>query len=136
MKYEIVTRSKRMREYVEALMPSLIKQLGLERSRMFLLIDISKSAAPNVLGVTQILPSLGSCVIGLTPQSWEKLGVTLAHEMVHVKQFAKGHFKVHKGTAHWMGKKYTEKTAYLDRPWEREAFQKQEILFRRAAVEE
>jgi hypothetical protein len=137
MQYEIIGRSKKMREYVEALMPSLIKQLGLERTRKFLLIDISRDAAPkSVLGLTQVLPGLDSCVIALRPQHWEKLGATLAHEMVHVKQFVKGQVKTYNGATFWRGRRVKDTVDYLDRPWEREAFMKQELLFRRAATEE
>lgn len=136
MHYEIQTRSRTMREYVEALMPSLIRQLGLEHSRKYLLIDIAKNASPSALGVMQALPDFGSCIIGIQPQPWERLGLTLAHEMVHVKQFAKGHFCVEDGQTWWRGRWYGEDTPYYDRPWEIEAYSKQELLFRRAATEE
>jgi hypothetical protein len=52
--------------------------------------------------------------------------------MVHVKQFAKGHFQIVDGKYFWMGKRVTKRVKYLDQPWEREAFSKQEILFRKA----
>jgi hypothetical protein len=52
--------------------------------------------------------------------------------MVHVKQIAKGKLKTVKGINFWNGKKYSNKTKYLDQPWEIEAFSKQELIFRRA----
>jgi hypothetical protein len=60
------------------------------------------------------------------------MGVTLAHEMVHVRQMAKGILKVENGVNYWRGKKYGKKTKYLDMPWEQDAFSKQELIFRRA----
>ena len=129
MEYLVKSRSKQLKQYVETLMPGLIKQLKLERSKKFVLIEI---ATPGAYGSTTNLPGLDSYVIALSPQKWAELGSTLAHEMVHVKQFAKGHFQIVDGKYFWMGKRVTRRVKYLDQPWEREAFSKQEILFRKA----
>jgi hypothetical protein len=54
--------------------------------------------------------------------------ITLAHEMVHVKQYARGqvtHSK-NKKARYWMGKKV--KAEYYDQPWEVEAFSKERVL--------
>ncbi len=132
MEYLVKSRSKQLKRYVETLMPGLIKQLKLERSKKFVLIEIAKNITPGAFGSTTNLPGLDSYVIALTPQKWAELGSTLAHEMVHVKQFAKGHFQIVDGKYFWMGKRVTKRVKYLDQPWEREAFSKQEILFRKA----
>jgi len=132
MEFQVQSRSPTLKRYVEALMPSLIKQLKLERSRKFVLIEIAKGITPDATGSTTNLPGLDSYVIALKPQKWADLGSTLAHEMVHVKQFAKGHFQIVNGTNFWKGKKITKRVKYLDLPWEIEAFSKQEILFRKA----
>jgi hypothetical protein len=133
MEFVVKSRSKVLKQYVEALMPRLIKQLKLERSRKFVLIEIAKDITPGAYGSTTNLPGLDSYVIALKPQKWAELGSTLAHEMVHVKQFAKGHFQIVDGKYYWMGKRVTKRVKYLDQPWEIEAFSKQEILFRKAA---
>ena len=58
---------------------------------------------------------------------------TLAHEMVHVRQLAKGLMKFLPNQARiWKGKRYSNKTHYLDQPWELDAFARQEIVFRKA----
>lgn len=132
MEYHVRSRSPTLKRFVEALMPSLIKQLKLERSRKYVLIEIAKDITPGATGATTNLPSLDSYVIALKPQKLADLGSTLAHEMVHVKQFAKGHFQIVNGTNFWKGKKITKRVKYLDLPWEIEAFSKQEILFRKA----
>jgi hypothetical protein len=63
----------------------------------------------------------------------KEIGLTLAHEMVHVAQMAKGKLKTAKnGSAVWCGKQYSKRTKYLNMPWEVDAFSKQEIIFRRA----
>jgi hypothetical protein len=115
-------------------MPNLIKQLKLERSQKYVLIEISHDAigGANAMGSTTNLPGLDSFVIALKPQRWQDLGSTLAHEMVHVKQFAKGQFVTKGDKQFWMGKRVTKRVKYLDQPWEVEAFSKQEILFRKA----
>jgi len=43
---------------------------------------------------------------------------TLAHEMVHVKQFARG--ELSSSLQHWKGRDHTD-TEYWDQPWEKEA---------------
>lgn len=132
MEFKVQSRSKTMKHYVELIMPGLIKELKLERSRKFVLVEIAKDITPGAYGSTTNLPGLDSYVIALKPQKWQDLGSTLAHEMVHVKQFAKGHFQIVDGKYFWKGKRVTKKVKYLDLPWEREAFAKQEILFRKA----
>jgi hypothetical protein len=133
MEYTVKSRSKKLKQYVETLMPNLIKQLKLERSRKYVLIEIAHDAiGANAMGSTTNLPGLDSFVIALKPQRWQDLGSTLAHEMVHVKQFAKGQFVTEGNRQFWMGKRVTKRVKYLDQPWEVEAFSKQEILFRKA----
>jgi len=51
---------------------------------------------------------------------------TLAHEMVHVKQFAKGQYKAVRTKRFWMGSHV--KAKYYDQPWEREAMAKEKLL--------
>ena len=53
---------------------------------------------------------------------------TLAHEMVHVKQYAKGQVKASKSckTHYWMGKHIRK--SYYEQPWEVEAFTKERVL--------
>lgn len=133
MEYKVQSRSKKLKEYVEFLMPRLIAELKLENSRKFVLVEIAKGITDkNAYGTTTTLPGLDSYVVALKPQKWADLGATLAHEMVHVKQFAKGHFQLRDGKRYWMGKRVTNRVKYLDQPWEQEAFARQEILFRRA----
>lgn len=132
MEYKVVTRSETYKRYIDYLMPGLIKQLKLEKSRAFVLIEVCKDVGENAYGSTTNLPGLDSYVISLRRRPWAELGSTLAHEMVHVKQFVKGHLRVENGKKLWRGKHVTKRVKYLDQPWEREAFMKQEMLFRKA----
>lgn len=64
---------------------------------------------------------------------------TLAHEMVHLKQFALGELRMMSRCNKWKGKKWVEKSNelddYYDTPWEIEAFGREEGLFLRFALE-
>ena len=129
MQYSVSARSRRSRLWIEALMPSMIEQLGLTNSRKTLLISVEKSDCP---GTTYNLDAIGSYVIVLAPASLKELALTLAHEMVHVRQLARGTLKSVNGIFYWCGRRYSKKTAYLDRPWEIDAFARQELILRRA----
>jgi len=132
MEFAVQTRSKLSKQFIEGILPSLIKQLGLERSKKLLFVRIARAGLDDNDGLTSHLKQFDAIVVLLKPQSFDRLGVTLAHEMVHVKQLAKGTLKTVKGVSYWNGRRYSKRTKYLDQPWEIEAFSKQELLFRRA----
>jgi hypothetical protein len=132
MQFAVQTRSRKTKEFIEGILPSLIKQLGLTCSKKLLFIKLAREGLEDNDGLTSYLTQFEAIVILLKPQSFERLGITLAHEMVHVKQLAKGHLKNVKGVNYWNGKRYSKRTKYLNMPWEIEAFSKQELLFRRA----
>ena len=116
MQYEIRTRSENTRKFIDSVMPSMIRQLGLTNSRKFVLIEVSK-ACGDAMGSTTPLPGLDSYVIVLKPRRWDELGVTLAHEMVHVRQMAKGILQMNNGRRYWQGRLVSQRTKYLDQHW-------------------
>ena len=120
-------------KFVNAILPSMIKQLGLSNSRKSLLIRIAREC--EGMGMTVPLHGLDSYVVVIRPMKLKDIGLTLAHEMVHVRQMAKGTLKTVNGATYWNGKKYSKKTPYLDQPWEQDAFARQEIIFRKAISE-
>lgn len=129
-----VEGSRRNKKFVEAMLPSMLSQLKLENCRKGLLIRIYDECEDNQ-GVTLDLTQATGCyLIVIKPARYLKdIGLTLAHELVHVKQMAKGILKsTRTGAQIWAGKKYSKRTKYLDRPWEIEAFSKQELILRRA----
>ena len=127
------------REFLNSLMPSMIGQLGLSRSRRAVLVKITPDVPEGMEGATMYI-DVADCYLVLIkqPRRLSKLtllnmATTLAHEMVHVRQLAKGQLKYLPNQAKlWMGRRYTSKTRYLDQPWEQDAFARQEILMRRA----
>lgn len=64
---------------------------------------------------------------------------TLAHEMVHLKQFALGELRMMSRCNKWHGKVWSQKADelddYYDSPWEIEAFGREEGLYLRLLVE-
>lgn len=132
MEFAVKSRSKTCKILVEAILPSIIKQLKLTKSKKFLLVEISRDVGDDNDGCTVPLPAIDSIVVTIKPAPAHLLGITLAHEMVHVKQLAKGILRAENGVKYWRGKRYSKRTKYMNCPWELEAFAKQEILFRRA----
>jgi hypothetical protein len=131
MEFKVEARSSKKRKFVEAILPSIIEQLGLSNSRKAVLVRLESDC--EGMGMTVPVDLLDSYVVVIqSKMSIKDVGLTLAHEMVHVRQMAKGILKTINGTNHWAGKRYTKRTKYLDQPWEQDAFARQEILFRKA----
>ena len=136
MEYK-VEGSRRNKKFVEAILPSMISQLKLENCTKAVVIRIKDECEDNQ-GITVDLSELTGCymVVIKPTRKLKDIGLTLAHEMVLVKQLAKGILKnKQNGVNIWAGKRYTNKIAYLDMPWEIEAFSKQELILRRAFEE-
>ena len=131
MEYLIETRSKRTKTLFNAIVPRMIKELKLERSRKTLLIKVCRDELDGQEGSTVPLDAIDAYVVLVKPNNLKDMGITLAHEMIHVKQLAKGTLKQVNGVNYWNGKRYRKNHRYLDMPWEVEAFSKQELLFRR-----
>ena len=117
-------------------MPSMIRQLKLESSKKVVVIRVADECGENQGATVDLGIHFGYIVVIKPTRKLKDLGMTLAHEMVHVKQLAKGTLKYRKtGSFVWAGKRYKKTTEYLSRPWEIEAFSRQELLLRRAFEE-
>jgi uncharacterized protein YjaZ len=134
MDYLVEAHSKQKKQFIEAILPSMIDQLGLTNTRKSLVIRLEKDC--EQMGYTVPVDILDSYVVVIKPSmSIKSIGITLAHEMVHVRQMAKGILKIKNGVNYWCGKRYTKRTKYLDQPWEQDAFARQELVFRKAITE-
>lgn len=119
------------RQFIEAVLPSMLTQLGLDSSRRLLMIKMDRELEDY--GTTIPMTGIDTVLVVLKPRrNLIELGVTLAHELVHVRQLAKGILQMTPRGKKWRGKFYSRRTPYLDQPWEQEAFARQEIVFRRA----
>ena len=135
MEYK-VEGSVRSRKFFNAILPGMIKHLGLTNSRKALVVKVEHDEHTH-LGYTIPVDPLDAYIVVVKPtRKLKDMGLTLAHEMVHVRQMAKGILKpVGNGVNIWAGKKYSKRTKYLDMPWEQDAFARTELLFRRAIEE-
>jgi len=139
MEYLVEAKNEHARKFINSLMPSMIEQLGLTRSRRAVLVKVTEDIEEGMQGATLDI-KIADCYLVLirkpkriTKAGLLDMGTTLAHEMVHVRQLAKGLMKFLPNQSRiWMGKRYSKKTHYLDQPWELDAFARQEILFRKA----
>ena len=139
MEYDVDASSPKVKQFLSSLMPSFIEQLGLTNSKRAVLVKVTKDIDDDFQGATHNI-EFADCYLVLlktpkrsTPMALLEMAGTLAHEMVHVKQLAKGQMKFLPNEVKiWKGKKYTKKTKYLDMPWEIDAFSKQELLLRKA----
>lgn len=134
-----VEANGKSQKFLTAIMPSMIKQLKLENSQRAVLVKVTSDIDPGFYGATLHI-EVADCYLILlkkpkrmTAHALIVMSTTLAHEMVHVRQLAKGQMKFLKNQARiWMGKRYSAKVPYLDQPWELQALGLQEIIVRRA----
>ena len=139
MEYKIEAGNKGCGKFLTTLMPSILEQLKLINSKRAVLVKVTDDIPSGMTGATYDI-AVADCYLILIkkPKRLSKtklieMAVTLSHEMVHVKQLAKGQMKYrNKGARIWMGKRYSAKVPYLDQPWELQALAQQEIITRRA----
>ncbi len=67
-------------------------------------------------------------VVGINPkQSKHELIRTIFHEMVHVKQYVEGDLSHEDSANLWKGE--VVDVPYMDRPWEKEAYEQEEAMW-------
>lgn len=132
MKFEIQGEPSKKKFILESLMPEFIHSLNLEKCSKMILVNLEENSSNT--GSTVFIPQINLFFVSLNlKKSLMEVCLTLSHEMIHVKQLAKGILKnVDDGSYIWSSKPYPNDTPYLDRPWELDAFAKQEIMLRRA----
>jgi hypothetical protein len=134
MKVINLIRKGNKRAFIDAMVGFYIKHLKLESSKYSLTVMI-KADQLKETGGNGVTAHVGKeIVICLDSRlSVAQLMLTVAHEMVHVKQIAKGllTYQVIGDTEQvkWRGKDAND-LPYLQRPWELQAFAQQEILVR------
>lgn len=139
MEYEVEATNQNTKKFLESLMPSIVDQLGLTNSRRAVLVKVTNDQLDGMEGATLNI-ECADCYLVLIKQPKRvtktnliNMATTLAHEMVHVRQLAKGMLKyLPNQNRIWMGKQYSKRVKYLDQPWELDAFARQEIIVRKA----
>ena len=120
MEFRVESNSSKSQKFLTAIMPSIIDQLGLTNSRKAVLVKVSNDVPDGMMGATLDI-EIADCYLVLirppkrmTAKALIEISGTLAHEMVHVRQLAKGIMKFANNQARiWKGKRYTKKTKYL-----------------------
>ena len=130
MEIEIASRASITKTVIETCVELFKKELKLENSKYSLVIltDRGMSKRDGCRGtVFQVGPKALGMVLD-TAVNLENLIITIAHEMVHVKQYARGQIKHGKNLKSklWMGQRI--KAQYYDSPWEIEAYSKERVL--------
>jgi hypothetical protein len=132
MEIKVLTYSKN-RESIEKVAKFYAKQLNLTRSKykVFICTDPDLRKENGAFGLCGRTGEREITISLYSRLSFGKMLYTLAHEMTHVKQFAKGQYRseLAKNGRHkrfWLGKRVTAK--YEKRPWELEAFRMEDVL--------
>lgn len=133
MEINVECRSEDSRDFIDSCARFYAKELNLKNSRFTVTIHSTYNLRKNRNSNGEVFQS-GPNTIYMALDSrltMSQLLITLAHEMVHVKQIAKGQYKgrlARNGRllSCWMGKAI--RTEYTKRPWEIEAFSRQEDL--------
>jgi hypothetical protein len=137
MEIEVEAKKGKRKKTLLALAHLFAKQLNLARSRYKLVISPKRNLLKDhgCRGVTSMHDGIIYICLE-TAMPTKQMMYTLAHEMVHVKQLAKGILRYamqgQKEIVYWCGKLFdTKGKHYVERPWEYEAYSMQEILVRR-----
>ena len=133
MNIQVISRSKAKRSFLEAISLLYENKLNLGSNKVDLLI-YTVANFRNSTGFNGAAYRVDDNTITVALDSrlkTEELVQTLAHEMVHVKQYAKGQLKNKvdkKGRTYqtWLGRRYD--AHYYDQPWEIEAFKRERLL--------
>ena len=130
MDIQVMARKSISKLLVENCLQMFRNELKLQNSRYSLIVVPDRGMSVKD-GIRGSVFKLGPTVIGMsidTALDTERLIIALAHEMVHVKQYARGQITHGKNlnSRFWMGKKF--RGHYYDLPWEVEAFSKERVL--------
>lgn len=130
MNFEFECRESATKSLVESSIKFLAKELKLESSNYTTIVFFERGMAKRE-GIRGSVSQLGPKCLGMVLDpalDLERLILTVAHEMVHIKQYARGQVKEipNRKSRYWMGKKVTK--GYFEQPWEIEAFSKERVL--------
>ena len=95
------------------------QQLGISRLKNNILVRVHNKVFINEDGTQALCESLDQRSFIVDICMYSNWVVNLAHEMVHVKQFARG--ELDSGLTSWKSNKYCANIEYWDQPWEKEA---------------
>jgi len=131
LNYLVDMRKGDRKDFIEGVVQLFIRELKLSSSKKELVIFTKKGFEKETGAAGMVYPYNENIITmdidaQLTP---ERLVDVLSHEMVHVKQLAKGQLKYKGKKIYWKGNYVNhKKLSYYDHPWEHEAWKNQKIL--------
>ena len=125
--------SDKQKTFIHEHIGTLLKRLNLHRLDLFLEIELKQNFGKYEYGycenvdVERWAPRDFVIELNATKKNSTLLRA-LAHELTHVKQYARREMVEHKdGSITWKGRK-CHRTKYYDLPWEKDAFKTESIL--------
>lgn len=133
MKLEILAHPNTKRErisYIRKASKFFLKELNIDTYsyKIFVLVAPHLIKNDNSNGYATKTGSREVTIVLDSSLDMVEILFTLAHEMVHAKQFVRGQYRSEKARngrylRYWMGKRVN--VDYINQPWEREAFRRQ-----------
>lgn len=134
MKFVLDMRKSDRKDMIEGCIIIFSNELKLEKSKSTLFVFSKKKLEIETGAAGMVRPyAKGLITMELDSRlSTNKLIQTIAHEMVHVKQIAKGQLSYVGKKLFWKGKQYyPKKMSYYDHPWEIDAWRNEKVLANR-----
>jgi hypothetical protein len=124
-------RKSDRREMIEGCINLFISKLRLKKSKITLFVFSRKNFEKETGAAGMVYPySKHVITMELDSRlSTDKLVHTLAHEMIHVKQIAKGQLSYEGRKIFWKGERvYPKRMSYYNHPWEIDAWRNEKFL--------
>lgn len=131
MNFTVEMRKSDRKDLIEGMIQLFMRELKLENNKTELVVFAKKGFEKETGAAGMVYPYCeGLITMDIDSQlNLDKLVDVLSHEMVHVKQIAKGQLKYKGKKIYWKGKYVNhKKVSYYDHPWEHEAWKNQKIL--------
>ena len=112
---------------------SFLRQLGINRLRGNILVRLHKALTVDSGSSEGLCECVDARNFVVDVAMWGNWMSTLAHEFVHVKQFARG--ELSENMTRWKSNRYAGDIEYWDQPWEKEARRLQHKLVWRFELE-
>ena len=120
---EIIGGTQNQRDIADSAIRHFIKTLLPKKRKLEVEIVIKDTLLQEAVGFCEKISAIEYKIEVYNRGSLYEFLATLAHEMVHVKQYCKKELQEIDTATFWYGKDHSH-LAYEDQPWEKEAFAK------------
>lgn len=108
-----------LQAYATLAVKHFARQLGISRLKTNIIVRIHNRAFVDEIGTDGLCEPINERTFIIDVALFTNWLSTLAHEMVHVKQFARGELDF--AFAYWKSTRISENMEYWIQPWEKEA---------------